>query len=129
MNGGSIEYVASYIDSNYGQSGFTNDPSLIYGSRYFDVYPSNSSLKTYKNRILGDATGELGPFYYTINDEGTYKYYSSWNNSYSEFVKSVNPWFTRGGSYSSGLYSSQLYFNTVPGDAYGSVTFRIVLAS
>ena len=55
--------MASYKNGATIQGGFVNDPAIIYGDKY--NVDSNTS---YNMRILGDATGELGPFY-QYNDE------------------------------------------------------------
>ena len=62
MSGGSWEYVAGYIDGVVGSSGLTLTEIVNIYSKYIDVYASDSSATTYSKRILGDATGEMGPF-------------------------------------------------------------------
>ena len=69
-----------------------------------DVYASNSDRTTYSKRILGDATGEMGPFY------SSGSYYNNWYNDYSRFVESSNQWFTRGGGYNYGSGADQFLF-------------------
>ncbi len=122
MSGGAFEYVAGYLDGTVGSSGLTLDEIRVTYSKYIDVYASNSAIITYTNRILGDATGEMGPFY------GSLPYYNNWYNDYSNFVDSSNPWFYRGGSYNSGSSSGQFAFSRGQGDAYSSVSARLVLA-
>lgn len=108
INGNNIEYLASYIENNYGESSL--DVSS-YDNKYFDIYNSNSTNTSYNLRILGDATGEFGPF-----DSNSL---SSWYGVDAYFVNSLAPWFIR-----SGLYS----FNASSGSANSNITFRIVLA-
>ena len=62
MSGRTHEYMASYVSGNYGSSGFNTTNIQNYDSKYFDIYLNNSSETSYQNRILGDATGEMGPF-------------------------------------------------------------------
>ena len=69
MSGGTYEYMAAYMDT-YGvknsegiESGFTNETLKEYED-YLDKYSVNSTWYSYSNRKLGDATGEMGPFYY-----------------------------------------------------------------
>ncbi|MBR1718785.1 MAG: prepilin-type N-terminal cleavage/methylation domain-containing protein [Bacilli bacterium] len=56
MSGGVDEIVAQYYAS-HGNS-FGNDVINAYAAKYFDAYSGDFSLA---NRILGDATGEMGP--------------------------------------------------------------------
>ena len=125
MSGGVEEYMAAYNSESsvLGESGFSSDPASTYGSKYFDVYPS-SSVRTYYNRILGDATGELGPFY----DNGIYLS-SNWWDSFPFFVDEMNPWFYRGGYYGIKSRGNILSFHRYNGDEVGENTFRIVLAN
>ncbi len=120
MSGGSWEYVAGYRDGNVKSSGLTLDEIRNTYSKYIDVYASNSSTTTYSRRILGDATGEIGPFYGS--------YYNNWYNDYSYFVESPYPWFHRGGVYHNGSSAGQFRFarDTGGANSYGSA--RLVLA-
>jgi hypothetical protein len=128
MSGGTYEYVAAYISEYLGNSGFTSDPALIYGNKYFDKYYGiNISATSYNKRILGDATGELGPFYYYFDSDENSRNHSSWYNDVSHFVGYSRPWFHRGGDYANGILSGQGYFNRDTGVSYGGVGFRLVL--
>ena len=124
MRGNSSEYVAAYIDGYLGLSGFTEDPVTIYGSKYFDIYPSDSNNTSYKNRILGDATGEIGPFY--ISNEHVL---NNWFNEYANFASSEAPWFLRGGAWDNGLLAGQLKIDGFDGGSNQYVGFRIVLSN
>ncbi len=119
MSGGTWEYVAGYRDGTIGASGLTLTEIREIYNKYIDVYASDSAVTTYSRRILGDATGEMGPFY---GD-----YYNNWYNDYSNFVDSAYPWFRRGGPYSSGPISGQFYFSRHTGDAYNGFSARLVL--
>ncbi len=81
MSGGAWEYVAGYKDGDLGSSGLTMEELNGIYKGYVDVYPSDSSTSTYSKRILGDATGEMGPFY----DYNNFNL-SNWYPSYSFFV-------------------------------------------
>jgi hypothetical protein len=129
MSGGIWEYMAAYISGNYGSSsGFTTDPATTYGSKYFDVYNASSTNTSYSYRILGDATGEMGPFKSYSDDDGTSRYHNSWYSDTSHFVESSSPWFIRGGDYNSGVLAGQFYFNRLTGGASSNSSFRLVLA-
>jgi hypothetical protein len=125
MSGGAWEYMAAYISENYGSSsGFTTDPITTYGSKYFDVYTGTS----YDSRILGDATGEMGPFNYYTESNGTYYNHNSWYGDLSTFISSSYPWFSRGGNYYYGVLVGQFAFGWDSGGAKGGESFRLVLA-
>ncbi len=119
MSGGAWEYVAGYRDGTIGSSGLTLEEIRNTYSKYIDVYASNSSVTTYSKRILGDATGEMGPFY---GD-----YYNNWYNDYSPFVDSSYPWFLRGGGYSDGSGAGQFYFVSRTGGDNSGYSARLVL--
>ena len=72
---------------------------------------------TYSKRILGDATGEMGPFYY----------YEGWYSDGSGVVDSSDPWFCRGGFYDDGVLAGQFYSYHDTGGARSSVGLRLVL--
>jgi hypothetical protein len=55
MNGGSHEAVAAYVSRYLSAS----RSATLYGNKFFDVYPSNSYVLKYSNRILGDVTEEF----------------------------------------------------------------------
>ena len=130
MSGGSHEYVAAYMEGNVGSSGFSLD-EINSKIKYFDVYSSTSSITSYKNRILGDATGELGPFG-TLVSTGSKgdrtAYINSFFSGYSNFVGSSYPWFYRGGLVNDGIVAGPSYFNRYSGAANGSISFRVVFA-
>ena len=119
MSGGAYEYVAGYRDGTVGSSGLTLTEIRETYSRYVDVYASNSSVTTYSKRILGDATGELGPF--------NTSHRNNWYDDFSNFVESSLPWFYRGGAYSDFSRSGQFAFIRGSGGNYRTVTARLVL--
>ena len=95
---------------------------------YIDKYDKSSTATSFKNRILGDATGEMGPFYSYLESNGINYIHSSWYGDYAVFIDSSNPWFFRGGYWGDGGLAGQLYFVRYPGSAYGNIGFRIALA-
>ena len=127
MSGGVHEYMASYVDGSLGESGFTSDPATTYGLKYFDKYNSLSTTTSYKNRILGDATGEMGPFYrYQDGDENS-RNHNNWYNDSSFFASSSTSWFYRGGAAYNGILASQFCFYNDTGRPIASLGFRVVL--
>ncbi|HIR73896.1 TPA: hypothetical protein IAB95_00150, partial [Candidatus Ventrenecus avicola] len=69
-------------------------------SKYYDVYKYGTDYTNYTLRILGDATGELGPFV-----EVDYTNIGSWYSERSESVSTLIPWFARGGGRHNGFCS------------------------
>ena len=137
MSGGSWEYMMGVMkdangnlmsgyESSY-NSGFngtlSGGGSITNGidfpeSKYYDVYNYSTSNTNYARRILGDGTGEMGPFY---------SYTSSWYNDDASFVVSSSPWFSRGGDDYGGSGSGAFYFSENFGRANSGISFRLVL--
>lgn len=127
MSGGAHEYMASYRDGqNASTSGLSSE--LTTYSKYFDKYDGTSSWTSYDKRILGDATGEMGPFYYYYDKDKYKRVHNIWYADYSYFVDSTYPWFLRGGGYSHGVLAGQFNFYRYTGGAYGNISARLVLA-
>ena len=117
MSGGAWEYMAAYISGTVGSSGLTVD-TINANSNYFDIYNSSSTDMSYNYRILGDATGEMGPF---TNKVG------SWYLDLAYFVDSSNPWVHRGGAYANTTDPGVFQFNDHTGAAFDYATSRMVL--
>ena len=128
MSGGAWEYVAAYMPSSRDASGFTSAELNTY-AKYLDIYPANSTINSYNNRILGDATGEMGPFYFYADKDGNKRYHNNWYSDYSYFVDSTYPWFVRGGYYDDGVLAGQFYFGRGTGGGFTHVGSRLVLAA
>ena len=137
MSGGADEYVMGVMKAANGNlmSGFSSSNNSGFNgtlkdgssytdgidfpdSKYYDVYNYNTTYTNYSRRILGDATGEMGPF-----QSGK----SSWYNDYDSFVYSSFPWFNRGGNYSRGSEAGAFYFSYSHGRAGSFISFRLVL--
>lgn len=88
-------------------------------SKYYNTYTYSTSRQQWDRRILGDATGELGPF--------STNYTSSWYGKYAYFINSETPWFTRGGGNDNNVYGGIFYFANHNGRAISNHTFRVVL--
>ena len=116
-----------------GSSGITSLYSNFFTNsaytKYWDNYVSPSSYTAYNKRILGDATGELGPFEYVKVPSNDSIYLSSWYNSYAYFNRiSDNCWMRRGTLWNYGSNSSLFAFGSHTGSANKVITYRIVLA-
>jgi hypothetical protein len=122
MSGGSYEYVSTYINGN--NTKFDEEIIKNYSEKYFDIY--NNSL-TFSNRILGDATGELGPFYiYKDNDDNS-RYHNSWWSDNSFYFNAENNYLGRGGYFNSGILAGQFGFRAYPGQGFNFMSFRLIL--
>ena len=129
MSGGAWEYMAAYRKETYGSSGFDTTSLANYNTKYYDEYDANSGWTTHSKRILGDATGEMGPFYYYEEEKNGSKYqHNNWYADYSYFVYSSDPWFLRGGPCTYGVLSGQFYFDRYSGGVHSDIGFRLVIA-
>jgi hypothetical protein len=116
--------MAAYVDGEQQSSGFsTSTDNLTIYAKYLDVYNASSSITTYNYRILGDATGEMGPFYKIGS-----VYYNNWFQDYSGFVSSNYPCFVLGGGCGSGSYAGLFSFDRYAGGASSYYGTRLVLA-
>ena len=127
MSGGTWEYMASLRNETYGSSGFDATTLKAYNSKYYDVYDGSSEWTTYSKRILGDATGEMGPFYYYQDADNNNYTHNRWYADDSNFVVSSHPWFFRGGSCGNGVLAGQFYFVRNTGGADSNFGLRLVL--
>ena len=128
MSGGAWEYVAGYMPSSSDASGFSASELTTY-SKYLDLYSANSTINSYNNRKLGDATGEMGPFYFYADKDNNKRYHNNWYGDHSRFVDSTYPWFDRGGFYDDGVLAGQFDFTRYTGGVYTDVGSRLVLAA
>ena len=117
MSGGVWEYTASLRSETYGTSSFDSATLKVYNSKYYDEYIGSSEGEKYSMRILGDATGEMGPFYG----------YSNWHGDISIFIGSSLPWFVRSGAYNNGVLAGQFCFARDSGGTINDTGFRLVL--
>ena len=124
MSGGANEYMAAYLHGNVGDSDFTISEIENYGNKYFDIYPSDSASGKYYNRILGDATGELGPFYIVDTHP-----LSNWYEDIAYFVDPEYSWIMRGGIYLQSSKAGQLFFGGDMGGPDTKTGFRITLTN
>ena len=134
MSGGAWNYVMGYttgattvggssdITSLY--SNFFSDTSY---SKYWDKYTS-TTYTNYNNRILGDATGEMGPFGSEKDPDNNTRIKSSWYKNFVYFANSSKPWFERGGDWNDGTAAGVFSFNRDSGGASAYISYRVVLA-
>ena len=132
MSGGAHEYMASYMDGYAKQSlgGVSSDVTdiEIAKSQYFDKYSKSSTATSFNQRKLGDATGEMGPFYYYYDKDKNRRSHNAWYADLSYFVDSTTPWFYRGGAQYYGALAGQFDFNRDTGGVNISIGSRLILA-
>ncbi len=126
--GGAHELMASYFNASFGSSGFTATTIANYDAKYFDVYSKSATVTAYQYRILGDATGEMGPFKNFKDGDNTARYHNSWYKEQSIFIEKAHPWFARGGAYNFGVLGGQFAFTKFTGGNNGNYSYRIVLS-
>lgn len=95
--------------------------------KYYDKYTYREDDEHYNRRILGDATGQMGPF-----ARATYgkeiRQIGSWYADEGSFISHFTPWFRRGGERNMGLGSGVFSFGARFGSAESIEGYRIVLA-
>jgi hypothetical protein len=130
MSGGAWEYIMGYTTVTSTIGGISKITTLYSDfftnnnwNKYYDVYNSNE-YSNYNNRIFGDSTGEMGPFYDTESNYVS----NSWYKDCSYFIFSENPWFLRGGRWSAGTGSGIFAFHNSTGGENTDFGFRIVLS-
>jgi hypothetical protein len=95
-------------------------------ARYYDCYPYFEKSYKYDIRILGDATGEMGPFAQT-NYNGNIREVGSWYGDEALLIWLGSPWVLRSGGVADGTGYGIFTFLSRSGQAYDYATFRIVL--
>ena len=133
ISGGAWEYVMGYTTGATtvgGSSGITSlYPNFFTNSsytKYWDKYTTTTNTQ-YNNRILGDATGEMGPFGIDKDPDGTNRYKSSWYGDYGAIINSTNPFFYRGGYWGSGTSAGDFNFSLRTGGIQNYISYRIIL--
>ena len=94
--------------------------------KYYDSYAYGTVDEQYQRRILGDATGEMGPFANSVYLTQT-RQISSWHADEAWFVLNSYPWFVRSGNYSFGSETGTFAFGGTYGHMSEEVSFRLIL--
>ena len=135
MSGGAWEYVMGYTTGATtvgGSSGITSLYSNFFSdnvyTKYWDKYTSTANTN-YNNRILGDASGEMGQFGSMKDPYGSTRYASSWYDDYAQNTSSSSPWHGRGVIWNNGNNAGIFAFCSHTGVATELHSFRIVLAT
>ena len=134
MAGGAWEYVMGYTTGSSigvgGSSGITSIYSDFFTNsiytKYWDKYTSTTDTQ-FNNRILGDATGEMGQFGNEKDPDNVNRQKSSWYGDLAHIASSSSPWFLRGGNWYFGTASGAFAFGNRSGTTITDYSFRIVL--
>jgi|GEM_PF-715658 len=133
-SGGAWDYVMGYTTGATTLGGSSTITSLYPNffsdsaySKYWDKYTSTVNTN-YNNRILGDATGEMGPFGSKLDLDNYSRNKSSWYKDYAEFILNSLSWFVRGATWDGGVSSGNFAFGYYTGDERSDFSYRIVLA-
>ena len=94
--------------------------------KYYDTYVYGTVDEQYQRRILGDATGETGPFANATYLTQT-RQIGSWYANFAWFVWNSSPWFYRGSFYSFGIYTGAFALASTYGQTANDRSFRVVM--
>ena len=94
--------------------------------KYYDIYNYGTFDTQYMRRILGDATGEMGPFINSVNGP-VIRHINSWYNDFAVFISLNFPFFCAGGGFRQGVGAGIFTFEDNYGSARSDTTFRLVL--
>ncbi len=130
MSGCGWEFMASVILNNtnteplFGSSNLTT--TLLKGEKYYDIYNYGTDYTHWERRILGDATGELGPFTYTD------QYLSSMFGDLAHLPYSSSPWIVRGAPWNCntttcGVFALGMAIGSASNKEINAYSFRVVL--
>ena len=135
MSGGAWEYVMGYTTGSSIGVGGASTITTLYPTffntdseymKYYDKYTATVNTN-YSNRILGDAIGEIGPFFSETDPDGISRYKSSWYGDYPVFISNSHPWLGRGGCWLNGTGSGAFAFSNSTGCVDTGTAFRVVL--
>ena len=112
---------------NSGLTSLTTGIPFPSDTRYYDAYAYAENDETYNRRILGDATGEMGPFA-TATYGSQNRQIGSWYADEAWFVRSGKPWFIHSANFIRGTGSGVFTFGNEYGRAEAWGSFRVVLS-
>ena len=115
--------IFSCIECDNDTSGLTEltDGHSWPDSKYYDIYSYGSNDQEYQRRILGDATGEMGPMDISNNIK-----VNSWHNAgLNQYFSTTYPIGHRGYSYNSGYHADIFSFQGTY--TFSGYSFRVIL--
>ncbi len=96
--------------------------------KYYDAYLYGKTESNHSRRILGDATGEMGPFVEDQSNSAYENFTSSWYRDRVWMIPSRWPWFRRGADPWYGVSAGIFMSDRFNGSAIDYLSFRIVLS-
>ena len=125
MSGGSWEYMANYLGSTTGNS-YVNS-FLKLNEKYQTSYAGDGRTSSTEDRTTNYKAnqGKYGDAIWETSNGCNEQF--SWNQDYSYFPYTVNPFFLRGGYYNSGTGAGPFYFSGYNGGGSINFSFRVVL--
>jgi len=124
---GSNDSNNSGFNGSFGEGGSLDSGYDWPEEKYYDKYQYGADFLDYTRRILGDATGEMGPFESVTYGNQIGRLISSWYADHAYFVYSISPWFGYGRSYYYGSEVGIFAFSHYAGSAGSAGSFRVVL--
>ncbi len=129
---GSTIYSGDSATKNSGFSGINRDGTTTTGvelpsAKYYDKYVYGTLYTGHNRRILGDATGELGPFG-DVTSLTQASQVSSWYGDEAWYILPGTPWFRRGNSITGGNGAGVFAYVYHHASKVNANSFRIVLA-
>ncbi len=124
---GILTYPSDSLDKKTNEILLADGAHSYPEKKYVDVYSYNTSYAAYGRMILGDATGELGPFEDRLYNGSKWRI-STWYLDNAGFVCASHPWFFRGGISSNGKVGGVFSFSNNYGNPLNHATFRVVLS-
>ena len=125
MSGGSWEYMANYLGSATGNS-YVNS-FLKLNEKYQTSYAGDGKTSSTEDRTTNYKAnqGKYGDAIWETSNGCNEQF--SWNQDYSYFPYTVNPFFLCGGYYNSGTGAGPFYFSGYNGGGSINFSFRVVL--
>ena len=98
-------------------------------SKYYDNYKYSLSKENTQNRILGDATGEIGPFEINATNPSNLRINSSWYHDDGGVIFLESVWEMRSSMYSNGMETGVFAFGNTSrnGAINNNISFRLIL--
>ena len=125
MSGGLWEYMANYLGSATGNS-YVNSSSKL-NEKYQTSYAGDGKTYSTEDRTTNYKAnqGKYGDAIWETSNGCNEQF--SWNQDYSYFPYTVNPFFLCGGYYNSGTGAGPFYFSGYNGGGSINFSFRVVL--
>ena len=125
MSGGLWEYMANYLGSAT-ENSYVNSSSKL-NEKYQTSYAGDGKTYSTEDRTTNYKAnqGKYGDAIWETSNGCNEQF--SWNQDYSYFPYTVNPFFLRGGSYDYSTAAGPFYFGDAYGGGYSYYSFRVVL--